>query len=504
MSNVRAPLPAFVYSTRQVREFDRCAIEEHGIEGFELMQRAARAALEFLRARWPQVRSLAICCGAGNNAGDGYVLASLAVAEGITVQVRAVVDPDALAGDAARAVAMARAAGVPIGNFDADASIAATGSELIVDALLGTGLTRDVDGPMAAAVAAIQAAALPVLALDVPTGLDSDSGAIRGSAVAADATISFVGLKAGCFLGAGPDMTGTLAFSDLDIPAAVFEGVVPRLRRLAPGRTDRLLGRRSRSSHKSLNGRVLVVGGAPGMAGAARLAAEAALRSGAGLVHAAVAPESAAQMLAGRPEIMCRGIGGAKDIADWIDAADVLVVGPGLGRSVWSERLAAALLAVDKPLVLDADGLNYLAAHRQQRANWVLTPHPGEAGRLLERSGAAVQAARLDAVAALARDYAAIAVLKGACSLVAQITGKDSDPVAVCDYGNPGMATAGMGDVLSGVLGGLIAQFGLSREVVECGVLVHALAGDDAAAAGERGLLASDLFGPVRRRVNPD
>jgi NAD(P)H-hydrate epimerase len=239
------------------------------------------------------------------------------------------------------------------------------------------------------------------------------------------------------------------------------------------------------------------------MAGAARLAAEAALRAGAGLVHAAVATDSVAQVMAGRPEIQCRGIDGPADMTDLVAAADVIVVGPGLGREPWGERLAAAVLGAERPLVVDADAINFLAGHPQRRDDWVLTPHPAEAGRLLGQATAAVQSMRLGAVRELAHRYGGIAVLKGSCSLIAQADETAADCPAVCDYGNPGMATAGMGDVLAGVVGAAIGQFGFSRQSIEAAVLVHALAGDDAARDGERGLLASDLMPHLRRRVNP-
>jgi NAD(P)H-hydrate epimerase len=504
MSATQAAWPRGIYTSQQVREFDRFAIGTLGIDGFELMQRAGRSALTFLQGKWPDAATLLIYCGAGNNAGDGYVLAALAAGEGIHSRVLAVVDPDSLTGEAAAAVQLARKADIrieaftagPVGPGQADADI-------VVDALLGTGLSRDVDGAIADAVRRINASPRPVLALDVPTGIDGDTGAIRGVAVEADATISFVGLKSGLYLGAGVACRGDLGFSALGLPPEVFADAVPVLRRLDSDDPAQLLKRRSRVAHKGMNGNVLVVGGAVGMAGAARLAAEAALRSGAGLVHAAVAPESVAAVMAGRPEIMCRGVSDSTELADLVAAASVIVVGPGLSRSRWGESMAEAILAADCALVVDADALNYLAEHPTRRANWVLTPHPGEAARLLGRSTRDVQLARDEAAADIAERYGAVTVLKGACSLVAQAIDNKGISISVCDYGNPGMASGGMGDVLAGVIGGLIAQCGLVPAVAEAGVLVHALAGDDAARDGERGLIASDLFWHLRRRVNP-
>ena len=501
MSGSQAAWPRKVFSTEQVRGFDRYAIDNLGIAGFELMQRAGGASLQFLQAQWPQTRSILVYCGAGNNAGDGYVLAALAIAGGLTARVIAVVDPETLQGDAALALAMAREAGVDIASFAAGTEIG--DADLIVDALLGTGLTRDVGGSLAQAVSEINSRSRPVLALDMPTGVDSDTGIVRGVAVSADATITFVGLKAGLYLGSGPACRGSLGFSDLGLPPTVYDKAHPLLRRLDASDCIQLLQPRSRTAHKGMNGKLLVVGGAQGMGGAARMAAETALRAGAGLVYAAVAPSSVKTAMADRPEIMCHGVAGPEELAVLAEAVDVIVVGPGLGRGTWGESLCEAIFATDRPLVVDADALNYLAEHRQRRGNWVLTPHPAEAARLLASSTAEVQAARDAAASAIARDFGAIAVLKGACSLVAEATEDDQVSISVCDYGNPGMATGGTGDILAGLIGALIAQFGFSRLAVEVGVLVHSLAGDDAAAEGERGLVASDLLPHIRRRVNP-
>ncbi|MGD8339821.1 MAG: NAD(P)H-hydrate dehydratase [Gammaproteobacteria bacterium] len=494
--------PREIYSTQSVRGVDRHAIGDLGIAGFDLMRRAGGASLEYLEAIWPQARSIRVYCGAGNNAGDGYVVAALASAAGMQVQILAVVDPAALEGDAAQAAAMAREAGVSVSRFGDE--VERLEADVLIDALLGTGLTRDVGGVFADAVAELNGSVTPVLSLDIPTGLDSDSGEIRGVAVAAAATMTFVGLKTGLYLGQGPACRGRLGFSSLALPPAAYANASCRLNRIDSMDCARLLKPRSRAAHKGLNGRVLVVGGSPGMPGAARLAAEAALRSGAGLVYAAVAPSSVDSVMAGRPEIMCRGIEQPAELTELAERADVIVVGPGIGRGPWGTRLVEAMLATDKPLVVDADGLNCLAEHPQRREQWVLTPHPAEAARLLDSTTADVQRSRDSAATALASRFGAVAVLKGACSLVAQAADDERVSLAVCDFGNPGMATGGTGDVLAGVIGGLIAQFGFSKFTVEVAVLVHALAGDDAAAHGERGLVASDLFPHIRRRVNPD
>ena len=497
MMPVPDALPTDVYTAGQVRSIDRVAIDELGIPGYELMCRAGSAALAVLRERWPAARSIAVFCGAGNNAGDGYVVARLAKAAGLGVRAVAVVPPERLRGDAKRAWDDCRAAGVDAVPFGDDTGGAFV-PDVIVDALLGTGLDRPVEGAFAAAIAAMSEAPAPILALDVPSGLDADTGRVLGVAVRADVTITFVGLKQGLFLGEAPDYRGTLAFSDLEIPAIARQRFEPSLTRLSPRDLKLALPRRARSAHKGTNGRLLLVGGAPGMSGAIRLAAEAALRVGAGLVYVATHPVSLLPVMAGRPELMCRAVESADALDPLLELSEAVVVGPGLGRDAWGRALWERVSATDLPLVVDADGLNLLAEGPAPRGRWIVTPHPAEAGRLLGIGTAEVQADRLRAVRELARKLDAIAVLKGACSLVCA-----GEQVAVCDRGNPGMATGGTGDVLAGVLGGLAAQLRDLTTAARVGVLLHALAGDDAARDGERGMIASDLLAALRRRANP-
>jgi hydroxyethylthiazole kinase-like uncharacterized protein yjeF len=255
---------------------------------------------------------------------------------------------------------------------------------------------------------------------------------------------------------------------------------------------------RARDWHKGLSGHVLIVGGDLGHAGAPRMAAMAALRVGAGLVSVATCPENRATMNAMCPEVMCHAVDTANELNPLLEKADVVVLGPGLGSREWAAALWAHVLYADLPTVLDADGLNLLAQTTRHRDNWVLTPHPGEAARLLQRTVEAVQANRLDAVIALNKQYGGVCVLKGAGSLV---LASNAAPL-LCDKGNPGMASAGMGDVLSGVIGGLIAQGVPLGDAATLGVYLHAAAGDLAAKDGERGMIATDLLPHLRHLVN--
>lgn len=487
-------LPHDLYRAAQVRELDRLAIEQCGMAGGALMARAGRAAFELLRRRWPKARRIAVVCGIGNNGGDGFVVARLAREAGLEVSLYQVGEAARLRGDALMA---AQAAGIQAQPLAAGAL---RHCDVVVDALLGTGLCGEVREVWREAISALNDCGRPVLALDIPSGLDADTGAPQGCAVQAAATITFIGLKPGLLTGAGPALGGELYFTALDIPAAVYGRVPAAARRLELAQFHSCLRPRPRDAHKGDCGHVLVVGGDNGYAGAARLAAEAAARSGAGLVSVATRTAHAAAITAARPELMCHGVESVADLEPLLRRATVIVVGPGLGQGAWGQGLLGRLLQAPQPLVVDADALNLLAQDPLHRRDWVLTPHPGEAGRLLGAPAAQVQQDRFAAAAGLQASFGGVVVLKGPGTLV---LGDDGMP-GICNGGNPGMASGGMGDVLSGIIGGLIAQGLDLREAAGAGVCLHAAAADAAAVAeGERGLLASDLFPWLRRLVNP-
>ena len=483
-----------LYTAAGVRELDRLAIEGEGIPGYTLMCRAGQALFDSIAANWPDCTRINILCGAGNNAGDGYVLARLWREAGHAVSVQSLHDPAQLKGDAAKAFADFTAAGGEASAFEGELCAAS----LQVDALLGTGLTRAVEGRWRQAIELLNAQPEPVLAVDIPSGLDADTGTVCGIAVQAHRTVTFIGRKRGLYTARGVDCTGVVEFADLEVPAAVYERQPAHACLLEQPPLGPLAGPRARSSHKGDFGHVLVVGGGAGMPGAARLAAEAAARCGAGLVSVATHRDNANGLNAGRWEIMVRAVMRSEALAPLLQRARVVVVGPGFGQSSWSRQLFERVLDTTLPLVVDADALNLLARDPLKRDNWILTPHPGEAARLLGTDTTTVQQDRFAALETLREQFGGTVILKGAGTLIA-----DGGLPAVCAAGNPGMASGGMGDVLSGVLGALLAQGLGAGDAARAAVCLHAHAADRAAAAGgERGLLAGDLLPLLREALN--
>ena len=489
-------LPVAVHTAAQVRALDRHAIDDLQIPSYTLMTRAGEAALGALRSCWPSAQRIAVVCGPGNNGGDGYVLARLAREQRLEVVAVGLHEPARLQGDARRAYDDFLAAGGTVGSWHADCL---RGMDVIVDAIFGVGLSRPVDGVAAEAIAAINHSDARVLALDIPSGLHADTGEILGDAVRAERTVTFLGLKLGFYLGEGPNCVGVVMFDALELPAQALAYVEATALRIDEPEVAELLPPRRRTAHKGQQGSVLVIGGNIGMPGAARMAGEAALRAGAGLVTIATRNENVAAIVGARPELMCRGVNSAEELTALIARADVLALGPGLGQDEWAQTMFETALAKDRRVVVDADALSLLAQSPRKNAHWILTPHPGEAARLIGKTTAEVQHDRLGAAREIAARYGGTVVLKGAGTLVFS----DEGLPAICDRGNPGMASAGMGDVLTGVIAGIVAQKAELAAAARVGVLVHALAGDMAARRGERGLLATDLLAYLPTCVNP-
>ncbi len=462
-----------------------------------LMQRAGLAGWRGVLAHWPQVQRLVVVCGPGNNGGDGYVLARHAHQAGREVRVLRLPTHAPRTELARRMEQEYQAAGGRVDVFDH--TLAET--DLIVDAMFGIGLSRAPDAEVAALMTVINDATWPVFALDAPSGVDTDTGEVRGEAIRATRTLQFIAAHVGLATGAALDHVGICDVAALDLPADLLATMPPAAHALFADDVDTFLKPRHRNAHKGQSGRVLCIGGDHGKGGAIVLCTEAALRSGAGLVDVATRTSHVPALLARRPEAMAHGVDAADAMRDVLAAADVVAIGPGLGQETWGKSLYDAAIDCGKTCIIDADALNVLAtAPRLLPANCILTPHPGEAARLLGIATRDVQADRRAAAHTLCERYGGVVVLKGAGTVVAA---RGQTPRIIC-AGNPGMAVGGMGDVLTGVIAALCAQGLPSFEAAMCGALLHAAAGDAAARdGGERGLLPSDMFVHLRRLANP-
>ncbi len=478
-----------LYQAQQVQQIDRAVITA-GRSGYSLMCQAGAAAFTVIQRQWPEARALTLICGLGNNAGDGYVVAHLAATVGFSVTVIQLGDTAKLHGEAAEAYHEMLTTGITPIPYTPETRI---DGDLIIDALLGIGLERNLEGLWHDAVTQINQSGTPIFSIDLPSGLNADRGVAMGIAVEADHTLTMIAYKQGCFTADGPDHCGKLELAPLDINPLDHHPPSGWLLQTIPP-----LEKRRRAFHKGDAGHLLLIGGGPGMAGAIRIAAEAAARSGAGLISVATHPDHAPLLNQNRPELMVHGVSGTKALAPLLQRATVVAIGPGLGQSRWARELLEAAQSSGLPLVVDADALNLIAQHPIRSEERILTPHPGEAARLLDTTTEAVQQNRFKAVQQLQQHYGGVVVLKGNGTLISD----GEKPFTLCPFGNPGMASGGMGDLLTGIVGALLAQ-GLSPlDAAKTGVWIHARAGDLAAAEGERGMLASDLMEPIRQLLN--
>jgi NAD(P)H-hydrate epimerase len=477
--------PTKLYTPEAVATFDRRAIES-GIPGYTLMRRAGQAVFDVISTDYPEALHLLVLCGAGNNAGDGYVVARLAHHQGLNVNVVSLIDPEILKGDARQAYLQWKEVGdITTADYELIETV-----DAVIDAMLGTGIDRDVEGEWKDWIDAVNTSEKPVIAIDVPSGLDAFTGEIKGSAVYAETTVTFIGLKSGLFTSSGKACCGDIVFDSLDVPEEIYNGVDAVAELL--GCPD--LPVRSHDSHKGHHGHVLVIGGNAGMPGAVILAAKAALRSGAGLVSVVTRLAHIPAVAAACPEATVHGsINGELPLTLNMKIS-CIAIGPGLGQDAWGHRLLSETVKLEKPLVLDADALNLLTSRKiELHSPHVITPHPGEAARLLSVSVADIQSNRFISAQKLHELMQGVIVLKGSGTLV-----YDGQQVKVCPFGNPAMAVAGMGDVLTGVIASLAAQGLEMDQAAAAGVWLHAMAGDLAADGGDRGVLASDVIDQLR------
>ena len=481
-----------MYTAQGCRDLDRIAIEG-GQPGIELMRRAGRTLFDVLIDGWPSLSRLSICCGRGNNAGDGYVVAELALAHGIAVDLIQIGDPADLTGDAATARDDALAAGVVVARTDD--GVSELHGEVIVDALLGTGIQGAPRQAYAALIERMNSASAPTVAVDIPSGVAADTGAAEGVAIKAHTTVTFIGRKIGLHTGVGAALAGEVVYAGLGVGKDVHAQVAG-IDWLTFDALSKISGslRRDPQAYKHALGHVAIVGGDESMGGAVAMAAEAVLRCGAGMVTAITHGSHRNAILARQPEVMVLDAEDETLRDEVLNKVNAFVIGPGLGRRPWGRKLfeSALAAAVDKPTLLDADGLYWLAESAvHPPAGTVITPHAAEAARLLGCTVAEVGVDRISSAVALAGKVNGVAVLKGAGTVIADA----SSVTGICAHGNPGMASAGMGDVLSGVIGALLAQGLDALQAASLGACLHSLAGDRAAALqGEVSLVATDLI----------
>ncbi len=492
------PALARAWSVESIQAHEH-ALFASGVDAYELMERAGGAAFDELHNRWPGAARLAILIGPGQNGGDGLVVARLAQQAGMAIDLLGWGRP-AFRDSAAHAWAALSTAvpAIEVQTEPAAIDEALQAADVVVDALFGIGLSRPIGGEAADFLRRVEAALSSraersgVVAVDLPSGVDANTGAVDPLTLGADCTVTFLGIKRGLTTGPAVAACGERVLADLGYPPDVNETSIDLLHggvRFAP---------RARDGHKGRFGTVLVAAGNRGMPGAARLAAEAALRAGAGKVIVATHPDHAATLNIGRPELIVHGVETAHDMLRLAADATSVVIGPGLGRDAWAMTTWRALRDCPLPMVVDADALRLLGPNSLRERDAVITPHPGEAAMLLECDTATINADRIGAARSIAERLGCGVVLKGGGSVLT-----DGDRVAVCQRGSAALATAGTGDVLAGLLGALLGM-GLSRLVaMEIGVCLHAEAGEfEAKVRGEWGMAASDLFGAIRSRLN--
>ncbi|MDR9827971.1 NAD(P)H-hydrate dehydratase [Vibrio sp. FNV 38] len=493
----------FLYSSEQIRRAEQVIARTNGFPLFDLMVKAGKVVFDRACLVYPDSRHWLIACGKGNNGGDGYIVATLALEAGHDVTVIEVPSNSINQGDAAKARQQYLTAGGQIFDIESDWS-SSINPDLIIDALLGTGIQGTVKPLFSRVINILNKFRAPIIAVDLPSGLNADNGMAHGSVVIADHTVCFIGIKTGLVTGQARQYVGNLTLERLGMSESLLSSVEsPIAHIISCQQIIRIARPRISTAHKGDNGRLLLIGGELGMLGAIRLASAAALRAGAGLVKACVNDSALLALQTGIPELMASGWSTfLPPTQQW---SDVVVIGPGLGQSDDAVKILQQITSLNYqlPMVIDADGLNYLALQHQQdiqihRDNWILTPHPGEAARLLNCSISSVEDDRYAAVRKLQQTYGGVVVLKGAGSLVF-----DGEQMFVCTRGNPGMASGGMGDVLAGLAGSYLAQGYSLLEASLMAVHIHSMSADKCAKRdGEIGLLASDLLSEIRYLTN--
>jgi ADP-dependent NAD(P)H-hydrate dehydratase / NAD(P)H-hydrate epimerase len=473
----------YLYQRDQVYRLDQKTIQLDAQPAQLLMQKAATATWNAIQQRWPECQHVVILAGAGNNGGDAFALAILAINQAKTVSLYMI-------GDTARQStesAFYRDSFLQAGGEVLDWTGECPDCDVVVDGLLGIGLNKTLNDNWQSWITMINLKQAIRVSIDIPSGLNADTGMAMPCAIKADLTVSFIARKIGCWLADGPDYCGELLFDDLGISSAALSTETP-LCTIMNNTNINLPIKRASNSHKNQFGHILVIGGDRGMPGAVRLAAMAALRAGAGMVSVCVHPDNYSAIAAADPELM---VGVWDEVERLLERASVIVVGPGLGQSVNAKHLLDTVASCSKPMVIDAEALHSDFLARLLSDNKVITPHPGEAARLLKCSVPQIQHNRVQAIQYLIEHWTGACILKGSGSLV----GQQDMPLSICHNGHSGLATAGSGDVLSGLVGAYLGQGLTALEAARCAAYVHALAAEDYAVDYHQdSLIASDLL----------
>lgn len=472
-----------LYTTQSTQAIERFAIDQQNIPGLLLMKRAAYFSYQTLREHYPDTHHVLVICGTGNNGGDGFALAQYAHIDGCNVSIALLGSQDRIKGDAQTCLQECLALGLSPQLFD---SALLKNADTIVDAVFGTGLNQPVTGEYAEIFESLNETHTPILALDIPSGLQADTGNILGTAIRASHTCTFITHKPGLYTYLGSETAGKIHFSPLFLNQDSYSGHFPIAESHSLKYWLNQLPKMHPSSHKGTRGTLLLVGGNHHMMGAIQLAGLAALTTGAGLVKIITQPDHLTALTQAQPELMAYT---QTEFEQQAESAKVISIGPGLDQDTWAVNLFNETLTKTQPKVIDADALNLLAKSPQKQTNWILTPHPGEAGRLLGISTEAVQSNRFDAIKQLQQKYGGVIVLKGNGTLV-----YDGNQMELCTAGNAGMAVGGMGDVLTGTITSLVAQ-GMDLYTAAClGVSLHAHSGDTLAnQKSQAGVIPSDL-----------
>ena len=495
-------LPQRAYSATQVLENEEKVSLSQNIPMFDLMEKAGRCCFSFIQENCHNVSHVLVLCGKGNNGGDGFVIARLAQEMAMNVTVYLCADSESLVGDAKTAFDHLQKTNATI-IFHSELQLTNeflqdNEYDIIIDALFGIGFKGILASEYIALIDVVNDFQATVISVDVPSGVDATTGQVSTTAIVADITITFIVFKQGLLTGKAAQYIGQLYLADLMLSEhfqqVVLSSVIIQGQKNIPECPNR-----KATSHKGDIGLLLTVGGNEGMPGAIRLASESALRTGAALVAVCCHQKNHSIIINGRPELMIAPSETTQlQSSHFYRKAKVMLCGPGLGKGSWSRALFDEVLESQTPCVLDADALHILAENPQRRENWVLTPHPGEAAILLNCSIADIENDRFAAVRNISQQYGGICVLKGSGSLIS-----DGKTVWINTSGNSGMASGGMGDVLSGIIAALMMQLSNTIDAVRLAVYLHGHSADIIAKRkGKIGMLASDLFPEIQQLIN--